>query len=269
MLSARSIENRAWQARLLLTYPPRVAKHWTEADIDPAAEEEIAARSSACTIFEPTTDDSGDERPVLVRLTNEAKAAWRAYYDAHAREQAELSGDLSAAWSKLEEYPARLALVVHCARWAADDPTLTSADAVDEQSMAAGIRLTEWHKHEARRVYSMLGEDEDDRDRRRLIEWIGQRDGSVTARDVQTGCRWLRNAGAAEAALNALATAGAGKWEPTPHGQRGQPTRRFRLAARCPVSSNSAPARDNANTADADIAELPESLADEGEWGEI
>ena len=109
VLSARSIENRAWQARLLLTYPPRVAKHWTDADIDPAAEAEIAALVERLYDLRADIGDDGDERPVLVRLTADAKVAWRAYYDAHAREQADLSGDLSAAWSKLEEYPARLA----------------------------------------------------------------------------------------------------------------------------------------------------------------
>ena len=135
----------------------------------------------------PATGDDDRPRAVVVGLTTEAKAAWTAYYNQHAEEQSDLSGDLSAAWSKLEEYAARLALVVHFARWAADDPTLQSPDAVDAASMKAGIDLAGWFKAEARRVYALLGETDDDRDRRRLVEWIERKGGSVTAREVQQG----------------------------------------------------------------------------------
>lgn len=131
------------------------------------------------------------------------------------------------AWSKLEEYAARLALVIYFARWAANDPSLHFADAVDVTSMAGGIALATWFKGEARRVYALLGETDDDRDRRRLVEWIERRGGSATPRDAQMGCRWLRAPGAADTALEQLVKAGSGKWEPTP---RGQPTRRFRLS---------------------------------------
>ena len=75
--------------------------------------------------------------------------------------------------------------MIHFARWAADDPTLASADDMDAASMAAGIRLATWFKGEARRVYALLGESDDDRDRRRLVEWIGRKGGSATPREVQ------------------------------------------------------------------------------------
>ena len=144
-------------ARLLLSCPPRKAKTWTEADIDPRAEAKMAALFDRLYELQPT-EDEGEPQPVLVRLAPEAKTAWTAYYDAHAAEQANLTGDLSAAWSKLEEYAARLALVVHFVRWAARDPMLTNANIVDAESMAGGIALAGWFKHEARRVYALLGE---------------------------------------------------------------------------------------------------------------
>jgi hypothetical protein len=218
-------------ARLLLTSPPRRAKRWTEADIDPGAEAKLARLFDRLYELQTTIGDAGDTRPVLARLTPEAKAAWTAYYDAHAREQADLTGDLAAAWSKLEEYAARLALVLHFARWAAADPSLENADCLDAGSMTAGIRLVQWFKHEARRVYAMLDETSADRDRRRLAEWIERRGGSVTARDVQMGCRWLRVSGAAEAALEGLVKAGQGIWQNVPTtSQGGHPTRMFALS---------------------------------------
>jgi len=265
---ALGIEHResGLAARLLLSCPPRRPKRWTEADIDPNAEAELARLVGRLYELQPTVDDEGDPRPVVIGLTRDAKVAWKDYYNHHAEEQTDLSGDLSAAWSKLEEYAARLALVIHYARWAADDADLESPDAVDAASMMAGIELAQWFKAEARRVYSLLSESDDDRDQRRLIEWIERKGGAVTARDVQQGNRQYRTAQDAEAALEELAKAGCGEWEPTPPGRRGQPTRRFVLAST--VYGNSLKPRENRNTVDVDSVDAPETQSDD-KWGEL
>jgi hypothetical protein len=250
-------------ARLLVSCPPRKAKRWTEAEIDPATEAEISRLLDRLYELQPSVGDQGELRPITIGLTADAKAAWEAYYNAHAREQIDLDGELSAAWSKLEEYAARLALVIHCARCAADDPTLQSVDAVDGKSMAAGIRLATWFKREARRVYDLLGENDDDRDLRRLIEWIERKGGSVTAREAQMGYRRLREPSAAEAALEQLVKSGWGYWEPTPPGRRGQPTRHFRLSPSS-VNGNRANLAENSNSVDVDIVDtLDSAVGDE------
>jgi hypothetical protein len=218
-------------ARLLVTCPPRIAKRWTEADIDPNAEAELVQLFDRLYELEPTDAGDGETRPALVRLNREAKTAWTTYYNAHANEQAELSGDMAAAWSKLEEYAARLALVVHFVRWAANDPMLTNVDILDAASMNAGITLANWFKHEARRVYALLDESEGERDQRRLVDWIGRKGGTVTARAVQQGCRWLKEPGKAEQALEELVKARRGAWQnstSTPKG--GRPGRVFVLS---------------------------------------
>jgi|SRR5579883_375202 len=218
-------------ARLLLTCPPRKPKRWTEADIDPKAEAELAQLVNRLFELQPTQGEDGEPLAVLVRLNPEAKAIWTAYYNAHAEEQADLTGDLSAAWSKLEEYAARLALVVHCTRWAAHDSTLTDLNILDAESMNAGISLATWFKGEARRVYAQLGESDTERDQRRLLEWIEGKGGSVTARQVQQGCRWLKEPGAAEAALLELAKHGRGQWRELPPTAKGErPSRGFVLS---------------------------------------
>lgn len=219
-------------ARLLLTCPPRRAKRWTEADIDPGAEGELAKLFDRLYDLQPTAGDDGESRPLLVRLSGDAKAAWKAYYNAHAVEQANLIGDMAAAWSKLEEYAARLALVIHFTRWAASDPNLTRPDIVDAASMDAGIVLAKWFKHEARRVYAMLDESDAERDQRRLDDWIGGKGGTVTPREVQQGCRWLKKPGAAETALKELVKAGRGTWRYVPTTAKGgRPARVFELSA--------------------------------------
>jgi hypothetical protein len=100
---ALGIEHResGLAARLLLACPPRKAKRWTEADIDPSAEAELARLFDRLFELQPTHGDDGEARPVLVRLSADAKTAWKAYYNAHAVEQVDLAGDMAAAWSKL------------------------------------------------------------------------------------------------------------------------------------------------------------------------
>jgi hypothetical protein len=216
-------------ARFLLAWPPRKAKHWTEADIDPSAETELARLFDRLYELQRTVDADGELRPVLVGMACEAKVAWIRYYNSHAVEQADLTGDLSAAWSKLEEYAPRLALVIHSIRAAANDGT--DPLVLDIESMAAGIRLAQWFKHEARRVYAMVAESDAERDQRRLVEWIDRKGGSVTPREIQMGCRWLRHAGASETVLDELVKTGRGTWsnvQTTAKG--GRPTRLFTLS---------------------------------------
>jgi hypothetical protein len=213
-------------ARLLLAWPPARKKRWTEADIDPAQEKQVAELFDKLFELKPEVDG----RPQLVILMPEAKEKWKAYFNAHAGEQVDLTGDLAAAWSKLEEYPARLALVVHFVRWAAGDPTLADHTQVDDVSLAAGIVLASWFKHEARRVYAMLTETEEDKGRRQLVEWLQRRGQPVTVREVQQGYRPLKAPGVAEAALQQLVQRGYGTWRKRSSPNGGRPTWEFVLS---------------------------------------
>ncbi len=255
-------------ARLLLASPPRRPKKWTEAELHESVENAIADVIGRLLSLEMAEDGDGNPRPALVGMSNDAKAAFIAYYNAHNQEQMDLTGELSAAWSKLEGYAARLALLIHLVRWAANDPALTDADTLDLASMNAAITLATWFKGEALRVYAILGESEADREQRRLVEWIANRGGEVTARDVQMGCRWLRESGAAEAALTELVSAGLGHWQDAPRTEKGgRPTRVFHLS----TSTKPLKTRDSQSFVDVDDIDTPEveTKADDGEWGEI
>jgi hypothetical protein len=250
--------------RFLMTCPPRRPKSWTDADIDPSIEAAYSELIERLFELQPEYDDEGEQRPKVIRCAPEALGAFIDYYNAHNQEQADLDGDLSFAWSKLEEYAARLALIIHLARWAAADSTLANPDLVDLVSMQAGIKLATWFKHETRRVYNLLSETDEDRDLRKLYDWIAGRGGRVTERDVQMGCRWLRQPGAAEQAMGELIKAGWASWEPTMQGQRGRPTRQLRLN---PVNSNHSLPCKNDVYVDADTDDCSESHG--GEWGEV
>ena len=256
-------------ARLLLTCPPRQPKRWTEADIDPKEEVEIVRLVDRLYELQPTVGDDDELQPVVIGMTPDAKAAWKAYFNAHGQEQVDLAGELSAAWSKLEGYPPRLALVIHFARWAAGDPDLQSPDTIDAQSIAAAVKLAQWFKHEARRVYAMLSESDTDRDQRRLIEWIERKGGAVTVRDVQQGNRQYRTACDAEAALAELVKAGCGCWQEAPTTPKGgRPSRVFHLPAASTVYETPTNPEGNGGCVDVDSVDTPEMQSND-DWGEL
>jgi hypothetical protein len=221
-------------ARLLLAWPPRRAKRWTEVEVDANTEAAVAAVFERLFALTPVPDDAGEDRPGLVSLDADAKAAWVAFFDRHNQAQADLSGDESAAWSKLEGYAARLALVVHLTRCAANDDTIRGPARVDATSVAAGVGLVRWFGAEARRVYAMLAESDDDRATRRLVEWIEGKGGTVTVRDLTRGPREYRgDTEAAGEALRGLVAAGVGRFDHDGQGPGGgRPTDRFRLLSR-------------------------------------
>ena len=228
-------------ARLLVVYPPRPKKRWTEAETPPELEERIDKLFGKLYDLKPASGDETKMTPQIVTLSDEAKRLWVEFYNEHNEEQFELVGDLAAAWSKLEGYAARLALVVHCVRSAED----TSIDPLklDAESMRAGIALARWFANETKRVYPLLDESPEEQDWRRLVELIEHKGGAVTVREIQRTSRLFRTAEEAEAALNALVEAGWGVWETPAGGDRGgRPSRIFRLSTKPPSAPTKPPA---------------------------
>lgn len=216
-------------ARFLLAWPPRRAKRWSDCGIPP---EQEAVIGQLCDRLLELTPEVYEDRidPVIVRLSPDAKRLWVQFYDEHAQQQVALTGDMAAMWSKIEGYAARLALVFHCVRWAADDATLADASVVDEVSLQAGIDLARWFGNEAKRVYALLGSSREDQQRHALIEIIERKGGRVSVRDWQQ-CRSHPTSTAAEAELVMLAQAGYGTLEFKSQSGRGRPSKVFTLAS--------------------------------------
>ncbi len=226
----RKYRENGLAARLLLAWPPWQPKQWSEAGVSPELEARIAALLGRLYELVPATDENGDAQPVLVPLSEDGKSEWVKFYNAHGQEQANLSGDLSAAWSKLEGYAARFALIFHLVRCADDDPTLADAGAIDARSVLAGAALSRWFGNEARRVYAMLDESDDERDCRELVDLIQRKGGSISCREVVQSSRKYRTVDDAHAALGALAQGGYGSWQtPGQHGPGAPRAKRFVL----------------------------------------
>ncbi|MFZ4576387.1 MAG: YfjI family protein, partial [Phycisphaerales bacterium] len=245
-------------ARMLLAQPPRRPKVWSEKSVAVELEARVRAvfgRLLALKHDREPFDPETECRAHIVTLTPEAKRAFVEFFNKHNKQQSELSGDLAAAWSKLEGYAARFALIIHLVRYAANDPAVPSPlTPVDETSMRNGIAMSQWFANETERVYAIMVESPGAKATRELVEWIAGRDGVVTANDLANGRReFKQNREGAELALVSLVERGLGDWEPVPPGSKGgRPTRRFRLRqvsaddtaspTNCPRSNQDPPA---------------------------
>jgi hypothetical protein len=211
-------------ARILPAMPPRPGKVWSETEIDPDTEKRYHSLLEALYALE-----FDDGEPYVLKLSPEAKACWVRWYEAWGREQAATEGELAAAFSKLEEAAARFTLIHHVVT--RFDRNKSDLGPVEVESMEAGIALARWFGAEAKRVYAVLAEDEEQRTTRRLVEHIRAHGGRITARELQrSNSRKYPTAEAAEAALEQLVTDGLGLWEPPiTTAKGGQPARYFRL----------------------------------------
>jgi Protein of unknown function (DUF3987) len=92
------------------------------------------------------------------------RRTWIKFYNAFAQEQEASEGELAAAFSKLEAYAARFALLHHVVEHVANGkPDLLP---VGPESIDAGVTLARWFAYEARRIYSTLAETSEERNRR-------------------------------------------------------------------------------------------------------
>jgi len=214
-------------ARLLLTRPPRIAKRWTDDDISAAARRTMASRFDDLFSLTCPTDQNEEWIPVDLPMATEAKRRYIRFYESNAVEQVALGGDLASAWSKLEGYAARFAMLFALVA----DPDVNHVDA---DSMERAIAVTHWFSEEAARVYRELGSaggagNKQQREKSRLLNWIEQRGGSVTVREVQRACCWIGNAEKAESAIAELVADGRGEWKHSAPGRNGRPVRQFLL----------------------------------------
>ena len=199
------------QSRLLMTFPPRQAKQWRDDEVSPATQ--TAYGDAVRDLFEFQGDDSsGESKPATLKLSPEARALFKRYVNETGREQAAMSGHLASQWSKLEEIPGRLAIILHCVRqvttgvadhWAVDGPTMQSA-----------INLGEWFKNETLRIGRTLVEPEALREARHLASWIqSHHGGRITARDLCKHRRDIVNSEDAELKLIGLVELEFGTWQ--------------------------------------------------------
>jgi hypothetical protein len=137
------------------------------------------------------------EGPLL--LTSEARDEWIRWYNSHNRQvRAETFPImLIGPWAKLRGYCARLALIVHAMRWACGEAG-ENVEAVDAESVRRVVRLIEYFKSHARRVYTRMPTSADDRQVERIAAWLRRKSD-----------RWFRAWEVAKAGAGGLSGEGA------------------------------------------------------------
>lgn len=188
-------------ARFLLAAPPRRPKRFST---NTATFESI---DSARRLFTTLYSIPQLENPMALPLARDGEAAYQDFYERNAARQEVASGVLASMLAKIEAAAARLALIIHVCRQAAEDPTLPNA--VDADSIAAGVGLAEWFAAEWQRVYEITigGAKPGDRDKD-LLHWISSQGGEVAARDIGQRLRRYRDSDTLEQAINRLVQAG-------------------------------------------------------------
>lgn len=216
-------------SRLLMALPERRRKEWTDAAVSDEVKEGYGALVAGLLRL-PLRPESGQVGgPHPVPLAPEAKAAWARWYNEWAGVQFGASGDMAAAYAKLEGAAARLALLHHVVTMV--DQRRDDLGEVTRESVESGVELTRWFAGEARRIYPITAESETERAGRRLIGWVAAHRGTTTVKELQqSNSREYPSTAAAEEALEGLVQAGLGRWEVRPPGPKGgRPTRDFIL----------------------------------------
>jgi Protein of unknown function (DUF3987) len=242
---------RGLPARFLFAAPPFRADQWSETEIPYSLQTKVAELFEKLWELQPKLDDKDNPQPVEVTLDPGAKATFVTYYNECGDFSANGDEHSEAAWGKLSGYAARLALIAQLAH----DP---DAKVITVEVMQAACDLARWFGNEAQRIYAMLAETPEQRETRKLIEFIQSRGGAVTMRDVMQSYWPLKNnKDGADRALNALVKKKlANPIEIKPEG-RGRPTVKFHLNQ--PSTSTQFPAHRGSIANSVDV-EVPQTV---------
>lgn len=145
---ASSHTGTGFAARFLLAWmPPRASRRWVD------EEEAGTACANRWDSFVRSSYATGSEgESLLVELSNEARDVWIEFYERNGEAINGLAEDdpLRAAFSKLDDQAARIALVLHRAEPCAS-PALLSA-----QVLGRAVRIADWSAREAGRIQARL-----------------------------------------------------------------------------------------------------------------
>ncbi len=220
-------------ARFLIANPPRQPKQWRDQDVSAKTVEQMMKIFDELFALKMDILDNEETAPRQVLLSTHAESKMIEFVNRHGLEQFETTGDLAAAYSKLECYCPRFALIFHMIRESSGE--LPRNSTVSAQSVQDAERLVSWFTAETIRIYQWLSKDNTPPvigEHCALFKLICERGGQITARELQTSNRKVYpKAADAKDALDELAKTGKGQWEYLPVGPTGgRPTRIFKLA---------------------------------------
>lgn len=217
-------------ARFLMVMPPSKKKIWNQREISAKASAEYTDIVEQLLSVQHVRGENDVLEPSYIHLTPAALKAWGEFFNEHAeRQEAADDEHLAAAFSKLEAYAARFALIINRIRWVASSEDTPCR--IEREDIEAGAEMARWFANETERIYALLTENELDRQRRELVEYIKRRGGTISVNELSHGPRKYRGpVSAARELLQDLVKAGLGQWDHATHASGGRPSERFVLA---------------------------------------
>jgi hypothetical protein len=200
--------------RLLFSFPdPVPERRWSWDGVDAATREGWHDTVANLYALPMGQDESGYETALVINLAPDARPLWEQWYNQHAREaeSPRFPQALVGPWSKLIAYAARLALVVHLLRQAADEEV---GEDVDAESLRRAFRLVDYFKSHARRVYARLRQSDTSRRVDRAFDWIVAHGGEAHTSDLtRNNVAGVEDKKEAEALMKELEHRGYGRCE--------------------------------------------------------
>lgn len=216
---AREHTENGMLPRLLVTMPPKIRKRWGVPPSDPNIFRSVKGVFRALADLEPEND-----HPRRVTLGKEAEELFASWYDEHAARQEEADPLLASAYSKLEAYAGRFALVFHLVRYVQGD----TGEEVDAESMQSALVIADWFVYETTRVYTILQADHETQRALAVADLVRKLGGSASARDLMRHANRYKTAEEATEDLDLLSKRKWGEWVNS-QGKRGRPSRLMRL----------------------------------------
>ena len=171
--------------RILFAFPETIpAQHWSEHTVDAQVKQQWSDTLQILFNLEMQhIEDEGIDRPQIVNFTTDGNAAWIEWFNSHTDEinSPALDAALKGPWLKLKSYFLRLGLVIHFCRVACGE---VDSEDVDAESVARTVRLIDYFKSHARKVYRHLPLDAGDRRVEQVISWIRGLGGECTVREL-------------------------------------------------------------------------------------
>lgn len=142
--------------RILWAYPDPIPDRWVDDDGTDSGIDDLTALWDRLYAVYGSTNLLGHHEPAVMRLSDEAYTVWRWWYDEHAgdRNGGMLPVLLQGPWAKMGTQLARLTLILHCLDGA-------GTNWIDAETIGRAVKLVEYFKAHARRVYAHLDAERD------------------------------------------------------------------------------------------------------------
>ena len=172
--------------RLLFANPDPMPVRWTDAGISEQTLQDYAAVYDALWDLQGNGGQAGTDPPIPIErsFTAPARAVFIAFVNQlyAALADPHLPAEWRGPFAKFDGYGARLALILHLCRVVCGE---TDSGEVDEVSVRGMVRLMDYFKAHAQRVYARLRHTRADQRAAQACWWIRAAGGSCTVRELQ------------------------------------------------------------------------------------